>query len=304
MVDLNRLSLPALFEALSADGGLDRLVEAAFEEDWGLRGDITTASLIDGERRGRAALIARQAGVVAGLAAVPRIIQNLEPTGGFTPAIDDGDTCAAGQSVARLEGPLCGILALERTLVNLVARMSGVATLTRRFVEAVQGTRAVICDTRKTTPGLRALEKYAVRCGGGTLHRCGLHDAALYKDNHLAHIPVAERRAAITSAAAKVRRTHDLRFVEVEVDDLEQLDQMLACEAGVIDIVLLDNMSFDAMKEAVARRDRLAPHVLLEASGGVTLATVRAVAETGVDRIAVGAITHSAPALDLGLDME
>ncbi|NNM24755.1 MAG: carboxylating nicotinate-nucleotide diphosphorylase, partial [Phycisphaerales bacterium] len=209
----------------------------------------------------------------------------------------------AGETIARMDGSIAVILAAERTVLNLLGRLSGIATLTRRFVDAVAGETAVVCGTRKTTPGWRGLEKYAVRCGGGTLHRIGLYDAALYKDNHLARLG-PNPGPALAAAIASVRREHPLRFVQVEADTLDQVRTILQFEPGLVDLVLLDNMADAELSASVALRAELAPTILLEASGGVTLARVRAVAATGVDRISVGAVTHSAPALDIGLDLE
>ena len=193
------------------------------------------------------------------------------------------------------------LLAMERTALNFLQRLSGIATMTAQFVTRVAGTKAVILDTRKTTPGWRALEKYAVRCGGGTNHRAGLYDAVLIKDNHLAWL--AEGGDPIGQAVKLAREgaPKGTKFIEVEVDTLEQFDRAL--EVGP-DIILIDNLGPEKLAEAVRRRDERAPGILLEASGGVTLATVRALAETGVDRISVGALTHSAPALDIGLDFD
>ena len=171
-------------------------------------------------------------------------------------------------------------------------------------MEAVAGTGAVICDTRKTTPGWRPLEKYAVRCGGGTLHRLSLADAALYKDNHLAGLPPGRWAQTLATAIRSVRSEHELRFVEVEVDTTEQLEAVFDLPAGLVDIALLDNMTPETLRAMVARRDAAAPHLQLEASGGVTLDTVRTIAESGVDRISVGALTHSATSLDVGLEAE
>jgi nicotinate-nucleotide pyrophosphorylase (carboxylating) len=202
-----------------------------------------------------------------------------------------------------LRGPLAAILPVERTLLNLLGRASGVATMTARFVDAVAGTGTVIVDTRKTTPGLRMIEKYAVRSGGGGLHRIGLYDAVLVKDNHIAGLGEGYVEA-IEAAAMACREQMRPRFIEVEVDRLEQLDAILALPSGIIDIILLDNMDLAAMREAVEAKNQRRRGLLLEASGGITLDSVRAVAETGVDRIAGGAITHSAVQIDFGLDIE
>ena len=303
MQDMNALSLPQLFTALTADGSLDRLLSAARAEDLGEIGDVTTQSIIHDGWDVRAAGVARQAGTVAGLTVIPRLLEVFECDARFEPLADDGQPCGEGQVLWRLLGDLRPILAVERTLLNLVGRLSGIATLTRCYVEAVAGTTAVICDTRKTTPGLRGLEKYAVRCSGGTLHRLGLHDAVLFKDNHLQHLGPGEFAPTVAAAAKAARDRYDLRFVEVEIDTLEQLRLVLEIERGLIDMVLLDNMSLDQMRDAVICRDKLAPDVLLEASGAITLDHVRAVAEAGVDRISVGALTHSAPSLDVALDL-
>jgi len=303
MQDLNLLPLPELFGALTADGGLDRLLEAAMEEDARAPGDITTDSIIATDQQAEAKVVARQEGRVAGLPAMVRLVERDGRCSAMV-ASSDGAACQAGEALAILKGPLRSLLGIERTLLNVVGRLSGIATVTHQYVTAIAGTKATICDTRKTTPGLRNLEKYAVRCGGGTLHRLGLYDAALYKDNHLAGIPLEALARRLTEAIVHVRSQHEVRFVEVEVDRLEQLSEVLGMERGLIDFILLDNMPLEALRDAVARRDREARHIKLEASGGVNLSTVRAIAETGVDRISVGAITHSAPCLDVALDIE
>lgn len=300
MLDLNTLPLAELFAELTSDGCLNRLIAAAFDEDLTEVGDVTTESIVDPALAAEAFMVARTAGVSAGLACGDEIVgEKVE----FETLVPDGEHFAAGTPLARLAGPLREILETERTLLNIIGRLCGVATLTRRYVEAVAGTKAVTCDTRKTTPGMRNLEKYAVRCGGGTMHRIGLFDAALYKDNHLAMVPLESLAETVRKAAKHARRGHDLRFVEVEVDSLEQLKRLLTLESGIIDIILLDNMKPELLREAVRMRDAANPELLLEASGGVTLETVRDIAETGVDRISVGAITHSVTCLDVGLDI-
>jgi nicotinate-nucleotide pyrophosphorylase (carboxylating) len=220
----------------------------------------------------------------------------VDPNLVFTPSVEDGAQVGRGTLLAVVAGPLRSILAAERTALNFLQRLSGIATLTRKFVAAAAGTRAKLLDTRKTTPGWRLLEKYAVRCGGGVNHRVGLYDGILIKDNHLAGLGGDVRRAV---EAARTHPGNEGIPVEVEVDTLDQLEVALAVRA---DIVLLDNMSLDQLRTAVARRDAIAPDVLLEASGGVNLNTVQEIAATGVDRISVGALTHSAVALDIGLD--
>jgi nicotinate-nucleotide pyrophosphorylase (carboxylating) len=222
----------------------------------------------------------------------------------WRPLASDGQTVAAGARLAELDGPVRTLLTAERLLLNLIGRLSGIATMTRQFVQAVQGTSACIYDTRKTTPGWRRLEKYAVRCGGGRNHRTGLFDAVLIKDNHLALMKLrpgeAVRRARdFLHAVLRDPAQAEAMIIEVEVDTLEQLDDALPAAP---DIILLDNMSPSQLHAAVVRRDAVAPNIQLEASGGVNLRSVRAIAETGIDRISVGALTHSAAALDVALD--
>ena len=274
---------------------------AAQEADPSPIGDATGAATIPAAAVGSARLVARGAGVVAGLPVAACVGAMFGADLRWHRVALDGDRVAPGDTLAVVEGKMRTLLAAERTMLNFVQRLSGVATLTARFVAEVAGTKAVILDTRKTTPGWRALEKYAVRCGGGTNHRIGLYDAILIKDNHLAHLQAGGDPIGVALAAARAARGPDIKFIEVEVDDLDQLDRALQC---VPDIVLVDNLGPEALAEAVRRRDERAPGVLLEASGGITLATVAALARSGVDRISVGALTHSAPALDIGLDYD
>jgi nicotinate-nucleotide pyrophosphorylase (carboxylating) len=279
-----------------------RLIELALDEDLGRRnpawlGDVTSRALIiPGVTVGKAAFVARQSGVLAGLPVVPLVLASVVDPNllTFEPILTDGASLESGSRIALVRGRIDSLLTAERTALNFLQHLSGVATLTRRYVEAVAGLPVQILDTRKTTPGWRLLEKYAVRQGGGHNHRMGLYDGILIKDNHLAAMNMAR------SIPEAIRIAHSTPLpVEVEVDTLEQLDEALP---GKPDIILLDNMPPATMREAVHRRNSVAPSVLLEASGGVTLETVRAIAETGVDRISVGALTHSAPALDIGLD--
>ena len=270
------------------------LVRAALDEDLGTGGDPTSAGLA-GEAAAR--LVARAGGVVAGLAGVEVVLAEaadrlgLEPAS-FEAAAVDGDRVAAGASLGRLAGPARVLLAAERTVLNLVGHLSGVATLTAAYVARVEGTGTVVRDTRKTTPGLRLLEKYAVRRGGGRNHRLGLYDALLVKDKHI-------RAAGGLAAAVRAARAAAPGLpLEVEAETLDEVAEAL--EAGC-DLVLLDNMDAANMARAVVMASGRAQ---TEASGGITLATVRAVAETGVDYVAVGALTHSAPALDVALDWE
>jgi nicotinate-nucleotide pyrophosphorylase (carboxylating) len=275
-----------------------RLIELALEEDLGTTGDLTSQALIPAEHQGRAMFVARAAGVLAGLPAVVQVFAALDNHLVVRTLRDDGSRLLPDDQIAVVEGPVRSMLSGERIALNFLQRLSGVATQTRRYVDAVAGLPCEILDTRKTMPGWRLLEKYAVRQGGGANHRMGLYDGILIKDNHLAaqSTGMDQLRHAIQKSRAAVQPSIP---IEVEVDTLEQLDAALSCSP---EIVLLDNMTLAQMREAVRRRDKLAPKVRLEASGGVTLDTVRAIAETGVDRISVGALTHSAPALDIALD--
>lgn len=281
------------------------LVDLALAEDLGGIGDVTTQAVAAGDRWQTASLVARSPGVLAGLDAVAMTCAAVDIRLRINEQITDGALLQANNRVAVLSGPVRSLLLAERTALNFVQRLSGVASLTRRYVDAVAGTRAQILDTRKTNPGWRLLDKYAVRQGGGHNHRTGLFDMILIKDNHLAGLGIADRGEQIREAMRRARAFADNSepklLVEIEVDSLEQFDMALACQP---DFILLDNMTNDAMRIAVLHRDQANAKTLLEASGGVNLTTVRAIAETGVDRISVGALTHSAPALDLALDFD
>jgi nicotinate-nucleotide pyrophosphorylase (carboxylating) len=274
-----------------------RLVELALEEDLG-PGDLTSQAVIPADLPGRAAFVARAAGVVAGLPAAEMVFDTLEPGITFETLIRDGTAVAPGARLAVVSGPMRAILSGERTALNFVQHLGGVATQTRRYVDAVDGLPCRVLDTRKTLPGWRLLEKYAVRCGGGHNHRMGLYDGILIKDNHLAAIGLGRKQIRKAVQAAR-SLTGTAVPVEIEVDNLDELDEALRCAP---DIVLLDNMPAEQLREAVRRRNAAAPGTVLEASGGVNLATVRGIAETGVDCVSVGALTHSAPALDVALD--
>ena len=303
-IDLNKLTLPDRGLALVPDAELTRVLTTAVEEDGVLRGDITTESIVPEGRNVVAEFVSRSPGMLAGMDLLVRASQ-LEPLMGrvrIEACAADGQPIATGQTVGRLHGSWRDVLAFERTLLNLVSRLCGVATRTATFV-ATSGGGALVTDSRKTTPGLRRLEKYAVACGGGYLHRLGLDDAVMYKDNHLAAVPESELASALSDAIRHARADRPLRFTCVEVDRLDQLDVVLGLDAGLVDIVLLDNMDPDTLREAVSRRDGAGSRVALEASGGVTLETIAAIAATGVERIAVGSITHGATWLDIGLDI-
>ena len=271
-------------------------VRAALREDLGRAGDVTTAATIPPGASARVAIVGRDPGVLSGIGVAAAAFRMIDPTLRFESATKDGTRIEAGQTLARIAGTARGVLSAERVALNYLMHMSGVATHTRRFADAVAHTDARVCCTRKTLPGLRAVEKYAVRCGGGSNHRYGLDDAILIKDNHIA---VCGGVAAAVEAA-KAYAGH-LLPVEVEVDTLEQLEEALPLEP---DAVLLDNMSLDQLREGVAMvRDR-APRTKVEASGNVDRGTVGAIAETGVDYISTSKITMAAPTLDIGLDID
>lgn len=272
------------------------LIQMALREDLAERGDLTCQALIDPAERASVSVVARQPGVLAGEPVGQLVMRKVDPAIEWSAKSHDGDRLEQGTVVAEITGPLFQLLVAERTMLNFLTHLSGIATLTRKFVDAVAGTKAKILDTRKTLPGWRPLQKYAVRCGGGTNHRMGLYDGVLIKDNHLAAWTESQSIAAAVDAAQK--RWPNV-LIEVEVDSLEQFADALS---GSPAIVLLDNMSPAIMAKAVELRNRQAPGVQLEASGGVTLETVAEIAKTGVDRISIGALTHSAPALDLALD--
>jgi nicotinate-nucleotide pyrophosphorylase (carboxylating) len=273
-----------------------RLIELALAEDLGKLGDRTSLATIPASTQARATFVARQEGVLAGLPALALVAQAIDANLVFEESLSDGQRLMEGDRIATIAGSLRSILAAERTALNFAQRLSGIASLTCEFVDAVKGYPARILDTRKTAPGWRLMDKYAVRMGGGTNHRLGLHDGILIKDNHLAGLGGNILQAV---EAARAYPGNAGLVVEVEVDTLDQLKLALSARAG---IVLLDNMDCTQLKLAVEMRNELAPEVLLEASGGVNLRNVRAVAATGVDRISIGALTHSAPARDIGLD--
>ncbi len=316
---LNTLPLPAMYERLAATGFVRRLLELARDEDLGMAptglsrglapsgpaGDITSNCCIPPERTAVARLVARSGGVICGLETLPLLLELFAPTCRHTVQSKDGDHVDANSTVATVSGPLDEILGLERTMLNLVGRLSGIATRTALFAARIPpGSRAHLYDTRKTTPGLRVLEKYAVRCGGGHCHRMGLFDAVLIKDNHLAGISDADLPRYVAQAAAAARSSSTPSFIEVEVDTLSQYEALLALPPGTIDIVLLDNMTCSQLSQAAASRNSRQPGLELEASGGITLDSLPQIARTGVDRISVGGLTHSAVSLDVALDID
>jgi nicotinate-nucleotide pyrophosphorylase (carboxylating) len=292
------------------------LIRLARREDMGPSADDATSRLmLAADAVGVGTLVQKEVGIVCGLPIVEEICRayderlRVEQIPGFHFDVIEGRFSDARTTpLLRVRGPLRSLLAAERVILNFLQRLGGIATTTARFVRRVEGTRAKIFDTRKTTPGLRSLEKYAVRCGGGQNHRHGLYDGLLIKDNHLTGVALRDLATRIAEVAGQSRAEAPSRFVEVEVDNLDQLREVLKVDA--VDIILLDNMDCPQMQTAVELRDRAIRDSgrrgkpALEASGGVTLETVRSIALTGVDRISVGALTHSAPALDIGLDIE
>jgi nicotinate-nucleotide pyrophosphorylase (carboxylating) len=273
---------------------IDEAVHRALDEDLGRAGDITSIATVPEATPARAIMVARQAGVIAGLPLAVATFQKLSPEIRIEPHVRDGASVEKGMKVMTIAGPARAVLTGERTALNFVGRLSGIATVTADYVRHTAGTRMRICCTRKTTPGLRALEKYAIRCGGGFNHRFGLDDAILIKDNHIAVAGgvrlVLERARATTGHLVKV---------EIEVDTLDQLREVL--DTGLADVVLLDNMDIATLREAV----KLASgRVVLEASGGLTFSSIAAIAATGVDYASSGALTHSAPNFDVALDIE
>ncbi len=281
-------------EAFLSPLAVDEAVMRALEEDLGRAGDVTSIATIPDRTPAHAVMVARQAGVIAGLPLAVAAFQALSPDIRIHAHAHDGNAVAKGVNVLTVSGPARAILAAERTALNFVGRLSGIATLTSNYVRHTAGTKMRICCTRKTTPGLRALEKYAVRCGGGFNHRLGLDDAILIKDNHIA---VAGGVKAVLQRA----RAHagHLVKIEIEVDTLDQLRDVLA--TGMADVVMLDNMNIEMLKEAVKIADG---RVVLEVSGGVTLDSIAEIAKTGVDYASSGALTHSAPNFDIALDID
>lgn len=276
------------------DQTVERIVEIALAEDVG-RGDVTTIATVPEDSFSKAAIVAREDLVLCGLPVAEMVFRKVDESVQVTPVKTDGDKIPANSVIAYVEGKTRGILTGERVALNFLQRLSGVATATSKFVDAIKGTKAKILDTRKTTPGLRKLEKYAVRCGGGSNHRMGLYDQILIKDNHLAALK-DELPNPIHAAVKRARERFPSLIVEVETDTLEQVKQAVEANA---DIILLDNMTTDQIREAVKI---VGNRCKLEVSGGVNLNTVRAFAETGVDFISVGSITHSARAVDIALD--
>ncbi len=286
------------FDAATASAA-DSLIRMALAEDLDERGDLTSLSTIPADMSATVNLVSRQNGIVCGTPLIQRVFRELQTDAQVDINCQDGSTIVPGSLIAVISGPVRSLLTAERTVLNFMIHLSGVATRTAAFVEQVRGTKAVVLDTRKTLPGYRLLHKYAVRCGGGTNHRIGLYDGILIKDNHLAARGDQQVAAAVRDARSYMAENGLRLPVEIEVDTIVQLRDALQV---LPEIVLLDNMEPELLKQAVHLRNQMAPETRLEASGGVTLETVRAIAESGVERISVGSLTHSAPALDLGFD--
>ena len=283
---------------MSLPESVGTLIGLALSEDLGEAGDITSRAFIPETSRSRARIVAREACVVSGLEVALEVFRRVDPMLEVTPRCTEGDLVAEGSSLIDLYGSSRSILSGERTALNFLGRLCGIATQARRYADAVAGTKAVLLDTRKTTPGWRLLEKAAVKHGGCVNHRMGLFDAALVKDNHLAALGDL---ALLPPVIAQLRADHPGLPIEIEADTLDQTEQLLGMTG--IDVILLDNMTPETMRRAIALRDAKAPNVLLEASGGVTLEKLPEIAATGIDRISIGALTHSAPHADLSLEI-
>ncbi|MEM0983877.1 MAG: carboxylating nicotinate-nucleotide diphosphorylase [Planctomycetota bacterium] len=303
----NECTLPELAERFLATDLPTRLFELARDEDLGPdRRDLTAETVADarGDEVIEAFVTARADAVLAGSAFTSALLDVFGLDVQATVLVEDGQRVSEGDRALVLRGTRGDVVRVERPVLNLIGRLSGVATAAASFTEHLPADSVCrIFDTRKTTPGLRVLEKYAVRCGGAMCHRLGLHDAVLIKDNHIAGLE-GEQLAQVVTAAAERGRAAGASFIEVEVDTLDQLDSLLTLPEGAIDVVLLDNMTNEQMRDAAVRRDQRSPSLLLEASGGITRERVSSIAVTGVERISIGAITHSAINADFGLDIE
>jgi nicotinate-nucleotide pyrophosphorylase (carboxylating) len=275
------------------------LISLALNEDLGATGDVTSQAFIPAGSLSLARIVSRCDCVSSGIAIAAEVFRRVDPALTVTAHAEEGERLSPGSVLLEISGPTRSILSGERTALNFLGRLCGIATLSRRYADAVKGTQVTLLDTRKTTPGWRLLEKQAVKAGGCTNHRMGLHDAVLVKDNHLAALGDL---SLLPPVIARLRSEHPGLPIEIEADTLDQVNTLLGMQG--IDVILLDNMTNAQMTEAVALRNKFAPAVLLEASGGVTLASIPGIAATGVDRISVGALTHSATNADLSLEME
>lgn len=280
------------------NAGADDLISLALAEDLGAAGDVTSGAFITAESKSRALIVARGACIASGLSTAMEVFRRIDPELQVTAHCSDGDSLEKGATLIELAGSTRSILAGERTALNFLGRLCGIATLARRYADEVAGTNVRLLDTRKTTPGWRILEKQAVKAGGCVNHRMGLYDAVLVKDNHLAALSDI---SLLQPVIARLHSEHPGLPIEIEADTMEQVERLLGMPG--IDVILLDNMSPSMMRKAVALRNAAAPKLLLEASGGVTLETLRSIAASGVDRISVGALTHSAMNADLSLEL-
>ncbi len=277
------------------------LIHLAKEEDLGC-GDVTSEATIPEDQKGQAQICFRQPGIICGLPVAQAILTEYHPQLTLESNCTDGQSIDAGQNTGTISGPLRHMLSAERVVLNFLQHLSGIATQTEKYVEQTKGSKTQICDTRKTIPGWRQLEKYAVRCGGGTNHRMGLYDAGLIKDNHIAALNKETWSEGLAEAVNRLYDNHpDLKFIEAEVDNLDQLSQILNFKH--IHIILLDNMNNEQIAKAVAMRNEMNPNILLEASGGITLNRIKEISAIGVDRISIGALTHHIESLDIGLDL-
>ena len=284
---------------MSADTSGNDLIALALAEDLGSEGDVTSRAFIPADSRSIARIVARASCVASGLASAEEVFRRIDPSLTISLLCEEGDILPKNATLIEIRGATRSILSAERTALNFLGRLCGIATLSRSHADAVAGTRVHLLDTRKTTPGWRRLEKQAIKAGGCVNHRMGLHDAVLVKDNHLAALGDLE---SLPPVIGQLRNEHPGLPIEIEADTLDQTERLLTMPG--IDVILLDNMSCDLMRQAVALRDAKAPEVLLEASGGVTLESVCAIAATGVDRISVGALTHSSVSADLSLELQ
>ena len=288
--------MPETDPGLDLNYETDQLIDRALQEDLGDGGDITSTTLLDAKETGRATIVAKQQGVIAGLPLAQRVFEKVDQELSFQALIKEGENVSCGDRVALVEGPIVSILTAERNALNFLQRLSGIASLTAKFVRETSSTNARILDTRKTTPGMRSLEKYAVRVGGGQNHRMGLFDMVMIKDNHIA------AAGGITPAVKRIRAVILSKNLDLKIEvESTTLDQVKEAKNLSIDRIMLDNFSISQIREAVKV---VSDEIELEVSGGVTLETVREIAETGVDYISVGALTHSPPALDLSLLIE
>ena len=284
---------------MSADTSGNDLISLALAEDLGTKGDVTSGAFIPADSRSVARIVARASCVASGLATAVAVFRRVDPSLTISQLCEEGDVLPKNATLIEIRGATRSILSAERTALNFLGHLCGIATLSRNYADAVAGTGVQLLDTRKTTPGWRLLEKQSVKAGGCVNHRMGLHDAVLVKDNHLAALGDLE---SLPPVIARLRKEYPGLPIEIEADTLDQTERLLSMPG--IDVILLDNMSCDLMRQAVFLRGAKAPKVLLEASGGVTLGSVVAIAQTGVDRISIGALTHSSVNADLSLDLE